>query len=306
MQSSNYLLLCAALTSIVASPVAASAGPAQAAHRSWAADNGNGTYSNPLFYDEFSDPDMIRVGADYYLTGTAMHNMPGLPILHSRDLVNWRIIAYAFDRLDLGPDFRLEEGKQIYGQGIWAPSFRYHNGAFLHFCQREPVRSAGVPGFESARAMEPQSHRARTARPFGVIRRRWKDLCRLRRTNHPDRGTEPGLNRAGSGHGRFFPSYHLAAGRRARGHLPVLRLTGVRSQGAPWGNMSVPKGHILKRSYWPCKSRNSCWSSAAPRRSATLWIFISWKWSPPDGFSAAPVRTAICRRRDGWPRSGCS
>ncbi len=45
--------------------------------RSWAADNGNGTYSNPLFYDEFSDPDMIRVGSDYYLTGTTMHTMPG-------------------------------------------------------------------------------------------------------------------------------------------------------------------------------------------------------------------------------------
>jgi beta-xylosidase len=51
----------------------------RASRRSWAADNGNGTYSNPLFYDEFSDPDMIRVGSDYYLTGTTMHTMPGLP-----------------------------------------------------------------------------------------------------------------------------------------------------------------------------------------------------------------------------------
>jgi len=76
-------------------------GSTQTAKRSWAADNGSGTYSTPLFYDEFSDPDMIRVGDDYYLTGTTMHTMPGLPILHSRDLVNWRIIAYAFDRLDL-------------------------------------------------------------------------------------------------------------------------------------------------------------------------------------------------------------
>jgi beta-xylosidase len=100
---------------------------------SWAADNGNGTYSNPLFYDEFSDPDMIRVGADYYLTGTTMHTMPGLPILHSRDLVNWQIVGYAFDGLDLGPDFRLEDGKNIYGGGIWAPSFRYHNGTYYIF-----------------------------------------------------------------------------------------------------------------------------------------------------------------------------
>jgi beta-xylosidase len=99
----------------------------------WTSDNGDGTFSNPLFYDEFSDPDMIRVGDDYYLTGTTMHAMPGLPILHSRDLVNWQHLGYAFDRLDLGPGFRLEQGQEIYGQGIWAPSFRYHNGTFYIF-----------------------------------------------------------------------------------------------------------------------------------------------------------------------------
>ena len=133
MQPRNHLLLLlTSLTALVAFPSSAPPRPLPA-HRSWAADNGNGTYSNPLFYDEFSDPDMIRVGDDYYLTGTTMHTMPGLPILHSRDLVNWRIIAYAFDRLDLAPDFRLEDGKQIYGQGIWAPSFRYHNGTYYIF-----------------------------------------------------------------------------------------------------------------------------------------------------------------------------
>ena len=99
----------------------------------WTADNGNGTFTNPLFYDEFSDPDMIRVGDDYYLTGTTMHAMPGLPILHSRDLVNWEFLTYAINRLDMGPEFRLENGGNIYGQGIWAPSFRYHNGKFYIF-----------------------------------------------------------------------------------------------------------------------------------------------------------------------------
>ena len=122
---------------------------------SWAADNGNGTYSNPLFYDEFSDPDMIRVGADYYLTGTTMHAMPGLPILHSRDLVNWRIIGYAFDRLDLGPDFRLEDGKEIYGQGIWAPSFRYHNGTYYIFAN---VNRFGLQVFRATDPRGPWKH----------------------------------------------------------------------------------------------------------------------------------------------------
>ncbi len=106
--------------------------PAAGRAQTWTADLGNGTYANPLFWDEFSDPDVIRVGDDFYLTGTTMHAMPGLPILHSRDLVNWTLVGYALDRLDLGPEYRLEGGS-IYGQGIWAPSLRYHDGTFYVF-----------------------------------------------------------------------------------------------------------------------------------------------------------------------------
>ena len=106
---------------------------AQSTPRTWTADNGNGTFSNPLFYDEFSDPDLIRVGDEFYMTGTTMHAMPGLPVLHSRDLVNWELVSYALDRLDLGPEYRLEGGREIYGKGIWAPTFRYHAGTFHIF-----------------------------------------------------------------------------------------------------------------------------------------------------------------------------
>lgn len=101
--------------------------------QSWTADNGNGTYTNPLFYDEFSDPDIIRVGDDFYLAGTTMHAMPGLVVLHSKDLVNWEFLSYAFDTLALGKDFNLEDGKEAYGQGIWAPCIRYHNDMFYIF-----------------------------------------------------------------------------------------------------------------------------------------------------------------------------
>ena len=103
------------------------------AAQTWTADNGNGTYSNPLFYDELADPDPIRVGADFYMVGSSMHAMPGLAVLHSRDLVNWEFESYALDKLDLGPEYRLEDGKNIYGEGIWAPSFRYHDGTFYIF-----------------------------------------------------------------------------------------------------------------------------------------------------------------------------
>ena len=121
--------MAAAAALLAAAPAAAPA----AAQRTWTADNGNGTFSNPLFYDEFSDPDLIRVGDTFYMTGTTMHAMPGLPLLRSRDLVSWELASYALDRLDLGPEYRLEGGKEIYGKGIWAPTLRYHRGTFHIF-----------------------------------------------------------------------------------------------------------------------------------------------------------------------------
>jgi xylan 1,4-beta-xylosidase len=126
-----------------------------AAAATWTADNGNGTFTNPLFFDEFSDPDLIRVGDDFYLTGTTMHTMPGLPVLHSRDLVNWRLLSYAVDRLDLGPEFRLEGG-EIYGQGIWAPSFRYHDGTFHIFTN---VNGRKTQHFSATNPAGPWTHK---------------------------------------------------------------------------------------------------------------------------------------------------
>ena len=112
-----------------------------AAARHWTADNGNGTYSNPLFYGEFEDPDLIRVGDDYYLVGTTMHMNPAQEILHSKDLVNWELAGYCTNKLDLGPAFRLEGGN-IYGRGIWAPCIRHHRGMFYIFSN---VNGVGRP-----------------------------------------------------------------------------------------------------------------------------------------------------------------
>lgn len=116
-----------------------------AATRHWTADNGNGTYSNPLFYEEFEDPDIIRVGGDYYLAGTTMHMNPAVQIMHSRDLVNWELAGYCMDRLDLSPAFRLEGGN-IYGRGIWAPCIRHHKGTFYVFSN---VNGVGLQVFRS-------------------------------------------------------------------------------------------------------------------------------------------------------------
>ena len=124
------LLFLFSLLPLAAQP-ATSLGESRTGSPSWTADNGNGTYTNPLFYDEFSDPDILRVGDDYYLAGTTMHSVPGLVILHSRDLVNWENISYCFDRFDFPDDaFALRNHQEIYGQGIWAPCIRYNNGQF--------------------------------------------------------------------------------------------------------------------------------------------------------------------------------
>ena len=63
--------------------------------QAWVADQGNGTYKNPVLYADYSDPDVCRVGDDYYLTSSSFNCLPGLQILHSKDLVNWTIIGAA-------------------------------------------------------------------------------------------------------------------------------------------------------------------------------------------------------------------
>ena len=124
--------------------------------QSWTADNGNGTYTNPLFYDEFSDPDILRVGDDYYLAGTTMHTVPGLVILHSKDLVNWENISYCFDRFDFDDDaFSLKNHKEIYGQGVWAPAIRYANGQFYVFTN---INGKGLQCYTSKDIRGPWKH----------------------------------------------------------------------------------------------------------------------------------------------------
>lgn len=126
------------------------------AQSSWTADNGNGTFTNPLFYDEFSDPDILRVGDDYYLAGTTMHTVPGLVILHSKDLVNWENVSYCFDRFDFEEDrFALKNKKEIYGQGIWAPCIRYANGQFYVFSN---VNGKGLQCYTAKDIKGPWTH----------------------------------------------------------------------------------------------------------------------------------------------------
>lgn len=93
----------------------------------WVADNGDGTYTNPVLYADYSDPDAIRVGDDYYLVASSFNCIPGLPVLHSNDLVNWELISYALPKQ---PPYEVFEKVQ-HGGGVWAPCIRYQNNEYF-------------------------------------------------------------------------------------------------------------------------------------------------------------------------------
>lgn len=94
----------------------------------WQPDVGDGMYRNPIIYADYSDPDLIRVGDDYFLTASSFNCTPGLPILHSRDLVNWKIIAHAIKNLPHQRYARVQPGC-----GVWAPSIRFHDRKYWIF-----------------------------------------------------------------------------------------------------------------------------------------------------------------------------
>lgn len=96
----------------------------------WVADRGDGTYQNPVLYADYSDPDACRVGNDFYMTSSSFNCLPGLQILHSNDLVNWRIIGAAIP-YRLTPVSTPERPE--HGNRVWAPAIRHHNGEFYIF-----------------------------------------------------------------------------------------------------------------------------------------------------------------------------
>ncbi len=92
----------------------------------WVADNGDGTYKNPIIYADYSDPDVVRVGDDFYMTSSSFNCVPGLPILHSKDLVSWELIGHTLKKLIPYDVF----DKPQHGNGVWAPCIRYHNNEY--------------------------------------------------------------------------------------------------------------------------------------------------------------------------------
>lgn len=139
----------------------------QAAHPLvWNPNLEEGRYKNPIIYADYSDPDVIRVGDDYYMTSSSFGHFPGLPILHSNDLVNWTIIGHAVQNYPFD-----EFAKPQHGNAIWAPSLRYHNGEFyIYSC--DPDRGVFMTKTKDpAGPWEPLKHIRRVTG--------WIDCCPL-------------------------------------------------------------------------------------------------------------------------------
>ena len=95
-----------------------------------ASAQGNLKATNPVIFADVPDMSMIRVGDTYYMSSTTMHFSPGVPIMKSKDLINWKLIGYAYDTLANLDELNLANGKSTYGRGSWASSIRFHNGIF--------------------------------------------------------------------------------------------------------------------------------------------------------------------------------
>lgn len=130
----------------------------------WNADQGNGTYRNPILYTDYSDPDVIRVVDDYFMVASSFCNTPAVPVLHSRDLVNWKVINYVMEKL---PFARYD--RPVHGGGAWAPSIRYHDHVFYVFV---PFPDEGIMMCSTENPWEVWSKPAFVKRAAG-----WIDPC---------------------------------------------------------------------------------------------------------------------------------
>ena len=129
---------------------------------------------NPIIHADVPDVSMMRVGDTYYMSSTTMHMSPGLPIMKSKDLVNWEMLNYAYDRLGENDELNLENGRNAYGRGSWASSIRYHDGVYYVSTFSSHDRQdlhLPHPGHRE-RAVGDDFVRAVAARLVAVLRRR--------------------------------------------------------------------------------------------------------------------------------------
>lgn len=231
------------LTNIL-SLLALCVGSAQA----WQSDNSDGTFTNPVLYADYPDPDIIRVDEYFYMVSTTFADSPGLVVLRSPDLVNWDIISHAASDLDMNSDYDMLNGATAYRRGMWASSIRYHNGTFYIV-----VNPWGAPGARVYYAANP-------AGPWSY--------------HQLDRGAhDPGFFIDDDGTGYIF---------YGGGPISVLRLNSTYSAVVSQTNNVVDSGgegsHVVKRgSYYYLFSANPGTWPFQLRCSRAANIFGPWE-----------------------------
>jgi len=151
------------IASVMAGDLAVPLLPSRPVH-AWQSDQGNGTYKNPVLFADYSDPDVIREGTNFYMVSSSFHYMPGIPILQSSDLINWKIIGHVFPRLDVSPAYSMQQGDR-YGSGCWAPAIRFHNHRFYVYF---PTPDEGIFMSSAARAEGPWTSPVRVISQGGL------------------------------------------------------------------------------------------------------------------------------------------
>jgi beta-xylosidase len=126
MKTQNHILNTVLFGLMISIPIQIHAQQGNYISDVWVADNGDGTYTNPILHADYSDPDVVKVGDDFYMTSSSFNAVPALPILHSKDLVNWELVNHAVDKLPPFDHFQTPQ----HGNGVWAPSIRYHEGEY--------------------------------------------------------------------------------------------------------------------------------------------------------------------------------
>ena len=295
----------------VALPMALWMAPARAQER--AGDNGDGTFSNPVAWVDLPDPDVIRVGDDYYMVNTTMFYMPGAAVMHSKDLVNWRIVSYLYDSLHDTPRYDLRHGT-AYGRGQWATSLRYHDGTFYAYFSpndepwtgyvyttRDPRRGwrlhSRLPHYHDASLLFDDDGRAYVFYGTGDVRELEPDLSRTKRGGFKGKifsrdSTETGLlegSRALKYQGRYY-LLMVSWPKNGRRRQVCFRADSI---GGPW-----EKKVILETDFagFPYVGQGCIVDDARGR-----WYGMIFQ----DRGAVGRVLTLMpCRWQDGWPVLG--
>jgi len=272
-------------------------------------------YRNPILFADYSDPDVIRDGSNFYLVASTFHFVPGIPILQSTDLVHWIIVGHVVQRMDMDPRYSMVGGNR-YGKGVWAPAIRKHGGLYYVYF---PTPSEGIFVSTAAKITGPWSKPAVVMAQAGL-----EDPCPFWDDDgkayliHSMTGAGPLILHRMSADGKHV----LDKGKiivQDPEHLPVLEGPKIYKRGgyyyifAPFGGVGGGSQAVLRsrQIYGPYEHRvvlaQGATSINGPHQGAYVETPDGQGWFihfQSDGAHGRIVHLEPVRWRDGWPIVG--